>query len=105
MRKDGTSEATGLDRLTKSAAVAISRRGFLKRMSSVGAALGLGLGLTSTTSAAENTPDCIPADPWTERRCVTCSTTRARLQTRTCRYTCTGSVTCGTWYSYTCGSC
>ena len=88
--------ASRLDRLTKSTAVALSRRGFLKRVPLVGAAVGLGL-------AAAATPAYACTDSWTETRilhgaCGSCGH-RERIdtyQSRTCKLCSGGATVCTT---------
>jgi hypothetical protein len=45
-------QLSGLDRLTKSAAVSLSRRGLLKRLPIIGAAIGLGLAIRAEPAEA-----------------------------------------------------
>lgn len=101
-------ELTGLDRLTRSAAVAISRRSFIKRMSGVAAAVGLGLGVATASKAASASPDCVPPDYWTEDSwggCGSCGAYKETHKYRSCHYSCTGSVVCGSWTTAPCISC
>ena len=90
--------ASRLDRLTKSTAVALSRRGFLKRVPLVGAALGLGV-------AASAAPAYACTDSWTETRTVSdcdgkCgSRVTVYSQRRTCM-TCSGGTVCSSWQTY-----
>jgi hypothetical protein len=91
--------ASRLDRLTKSTAVALSRRGFLKRVPLVGAVVGLGL-------AASAAPAYACGDSWSEARtlygnCNSCGPQMklVTFQSRTCKVCGSGTV-CTSWTAY-----
>jgi anaerobic selenocysteine-containing dehydrogenase len=91
--------ASRLDRLTKSTAVALSRRGFLKRVPLVGVGVGLGL-------AASAAPAYACTDSWTETRtthgsCGGCGPhNRWNFHQRRNCMQCTGGLICSTWATY-----
>jgi hypothetical protein len=94
---DGQPALNALDRLTQSAAVAVSRRGFLKKL---GAGAAVGIGMTALASAAQAAGGGCPP---TKYECVSCG--GGRIQSKTTTYsfngsTCVASVTYGT-----CGNC
>lgn len=102
-RSDDDVRLHGLDRLTQRAAVAVSRRGFVKRLSVLGAAVGLGMAATTRNAAA--CTDTYYKYRTTYGTCGSCSATstgsrRQRYdQRRACRV-CTGGEICGSWTTY-----
>ena len=85
-----------LDELTKSAAVSLSRRGFMKRLPLIGAAVGLGMVATTKPASACTPPYTVFCHATTSScgacsPCTDCAGKRRREYHKTCRV-CNGGV-------------
>lgn len=109
-RLDDETTLNGLDRLTQRAALAISRRGFLKRLTTLGATLGVGI--VATTQPAAACTDYYYQYRTVNGSCGTCIRSgggdgrRHTEQRRRCRGCASGEV-CDSWVTLqtTCSYC
>lgn len=109
-RPDDETTLNGLDRLTQRAALAISRRGFLKRLTTLGATLGVGI--VATTQPAAACTDYYYQYRTVNGSCGTCIRSgggdgrRHTEQRRRCRGCASGEV-CDSWVTLqtTCSYC